>query len=973
MAKETSNENGHLTSTNVSKQVDDWDEWEDDNVITPIDAGEQVHIFQPPMSFQDQNTKSASARTSRLSTTKIRRLKSRQRQKAQNAKAGIKIITDMATLSRGNHERSPNMGAGKFVDAAALRALEGEPSSASVGNWNWLRRIYGKSPDTATPTQRNEAKNRDLSPEDRPIVIGISLPPSDMAGQQVHPHGACDGGQSSHPAATLGLRPRHARESLSYEAGGGSNAQKSMWSPDTPDTSPSLSPNRAVSSMYSQVTMHARFSKTQTPPPVPPVPSNYQEPAHKKRSSLGMGKKPQDEEGGDTPCTMFEEDVDISPQRSAKSNLLTLSPDSAGSRSHGWWDHVITPFADKSMSFSSRNQDLEPPKQQARNDTWRHLEGKETPAPWAKDLPLLAPSSPAQAPIVRAPMPRRSSSGGPDARAVGMPRPCSNGAVMVAEPSTGMATTPRIVVTPDSAIISDCPPPYSPREKREGGPIRYRAVFPPGHALNTQFPPTPRPASPGLAATMSSQRRAHGPIDDTPSTQRTQIPPTVREPLPVRAAGTYRPQEHAHPAPGRRYKVERKRRRHEKEDVIARRAGGFWRGRGCMPSTEEQPSIWVNLTDFPPMPTGVLTVVGPDNTVAKSGCTEPSTLWSCSLPKDQQAAVAPYKPNQPTLIMQIQWDNGTQRTWDVPNGDAPSSVARRAFGAAAHAGGVLLKRAQPAVTQFSPNPSPPSFKEMWFLGETTDNVKSSQKGGEPTPFYISLVKSVNDTASTSRLGRRESSPDIGNTTFKALIPPPDLEPDGTSAPAVMMPNPVQQPVRLYDRGLATEHYAFYTYFKRTIFLKSVSIQNQTDETMPLDQDGGCRKTEASHLVTWGETRLHVQIWTRALQNSSSTLLKPDDGSKGITGGGTGHLVRPGTMPYPVTITHDTHGGDPNKKLVWDRPINDRLQVQRDKAQALINDMGIGGTWINRRDSGDAKYGGFDGGTGGCKCEWVNWV
>ena len=79
MAKETSNENGHLTSTNVSKQVDDWDEWEDDNVITPIDAGEQVHIFQPPMSLQDQNTRSASAGASRLSATKIRRVRSRQR------------------------------------------------------------------------------------------------------------------------------------------------------------------------------------------------------------------------------------------------------------------------------------------------------------------------------------------------------------------------------------------------------------------------------------------------------------------------------------------------------------------------------------------------------------------------------------------------------------------------------------------------------------------------------------------------------------------------------------------------------------------------------------------------------------------------------------------------------------------------------------------------------------------------------
>jgi hypothetical protein len=318
--------------------------------------------------------------------------------------------------------------------------------------------------------------------------------------------------------------------------------------------------------------------------------------------------------------------------------------------------------------------------------------------------------------------------------------------------------------------------------------------------------------------------------------------------------------------------------------------------------------------------------------------------------------------------MQIQWDNGTRRTWNVPNGDAPTPITRRKLGAAAYALGVL-KRAQ-AAAGFTPNPAPPKFKEMWFLGETTDNIKSDQKGGEPAPFFMSLLKSTNDTIPAPSLSRRDISPNIGNASFKNIIPLPDTESDGTSAPAVMMPNPVQQPVRLFDRGLPTEHYGFYTYFRRTIFLKSVDIQNGTESNIPLDEDGGCRKTEASHLVTWGETRLHVQIWTRALSRNTSSLLKPDVG-KGI--GGTGELVRPGTMPYPVTITQDTHGGQPDNKLVWDRPIDDRLHISTTEAQALVNDMGIGGTWINKRAAGDAKFGGFDGGSGGCKCEWVNWI
>lgn len=67
-------------------------------------------------------------------------------------------------------------------------------------------------------------------------------------------------------------------------------------------------------------------------------------------------------------------------------------------------------------------------------------------------------------------------------------------------------------------------------------------------------------------------------------------------------------------------------------------------------------------------------------------------------------------------------------------------------------------------------------------------------------------------------------------------------------------------MRLFDRGLPTEHYGFYTHFKRTLFLKSVTILNKTaDGDVPLDEDGGCCKNEADYLVTWGETRVLVQI------------------------------------------------------------------------------------------------------------------
>lgn len=388
--------------------------------------------------------------------------------------------------------------------------------------------------------------------------------------------------------------------------------------------------------------------------------------------------------------------------------------------------------------------------------------------------------------------------------------------------------------------------------------------------------------------------------------------------------------------------------------------------------SDEVHSIWVNLTDFPPMPTGVLTVVGPDNAVSKRVCTEPSTLWSCSLPKDLHGSVAPYKASQPTVIMQIQWDNSTRNAWNISepaNDPVEVGASRKGRSGASFASGLLRER-QP-LGGFTPDPSAPDFKETWFLGNTTDDIKSSRKAGEPTPFYISLLKSVNDTVGFPKLGRRGPSTQIGNESLSNLLPAPALEADGTPAPAVMLPNPVQQPVLLFDRGLPTEHYGFYTHFKRSLFVKSVTLLNKTnDGNVPLDEDGGCRKNEADYLVTWGEARVLVKIWTRSLELNTSALLRPDPG-RGV--GGTGELVRPGTMPYPVTVTLDTHGGDPKKKLVWDWPMDKRQRLALDKPELLANDMGIGGTWINPRGTGDPKVGAFDGGTGGCKCEWVNWV
>ncbi|KAM0250552.1 hypothetical protein ACHAQJ_008562 [Trichoderma viride] len=590
----------------------------------------------------------------------------------------------------------------------------------------------------------------------------------------------------------------------------------------------------------------------------------------------------------------------------------------------------------------------------------------------------------------------------------------------------GSRTAPRHVRAASNFVTSVLSRQRSPVDHRRGG--ENRAIQPVDIVLEEHRAPEALPAGP---------ERAYLTINETPFGSGNWVrveSPTLEhgytEPLPTRPVGTSLSQAYADRGSGKDYKVERKRRRHEKEEMVARRAGGFWRGRGCIPkegcfgrtgpegrkkrriwlcvigflllliiilaiilavvltrhhgsdkpssapapapgqaqtpsgSPSASPStpssipssIWVNLTDYPAMPTGVLTFVGPNNTVAKSDCTEPSTLWSCSLPKDSQASVSPFKPNQPTLIFQIQWDNSTEKGWNIPNGTPPTPISQRD-----------TSNSNSSIDGFNPEPSPPTFQEMWFLGETTDNIQSNQKAGEPTPFFISVLQSINDTVKSPSLSRRATGSDINITD---IIFPPDLEADGTPAPAVMLPNPVQQPVRLFDRGLPTEHYGFYTYFQRTIFLKSVTALNNTSQgNVPADENGGCSETEANHLVTWAETRMLVQIWTRKL-NSTASLLTAD-GSKGIDN--STELVKPGTMPYPVTVSLDTHGGDPNHKVVWEWPMDDRQKLNTSAPELLANNMAAGGTWINHRGSGSTKFGGFDGGTGGCKCQWQNWT
>ncbi|KAF3769035.1 hypothetical protein M406DRAFT_344922 [Cryphonectria parasitica EP155] len=958
---------------------------------------------------------------SKQSAPKLQRLKSRKRQQFQNERLGIKLVTDMTRFRKGPQhvaqivKPSPVPSAtgkfadasatGKFADASALRALEGSPSSASMGNWAWLRNNNNQSPASATPTSQ-----RYLSPEESKIVIGMSMSEDDAASRTISPSTATVATPTDRfpPQPTSSTQPR-------YHLG---QASQSAWSPDTEDGwSPARHPN-----IYAQSTGQSFV------PPVPAVPSDLK----KNKSTKASLSKNDFDDDNFTPVTLFEEDG-----KSPQSALSKISPETTRSRS-GWWDHVSTPFKERFSPSSARSA-----KEAASPDEWWKGADEKKPGYMAREY---APSDASAStlrpvvPIIREPSPTIASS----SRA--SPPPSSSGSDTRSE-KAGM-------VMADNADPSDVPPPYErtpSSEKESQQPVRFRAVFPPNHPLANQFPPSPMPGSPGLDRDMSSKGDIK--MSDVPLTPALTGPDAAAAdaPLPDRVAGTYVGDQFQtvhgdDPAA----KVEKTRRRHEKEDVLARKVGGFWKGRGCLPEegcygrsgregrqrrrlwlficlafwlltilgvvlgvvlsrsdNPEQASVWLNLTDFPAIPTGLATVVGPDNSEAITGCVEPASLWSCSLPPEQQAANEPSDADQPTFIFQIQYDNNTRELWDIPNSAAPTPTTTEGVTASTKSASSstkttatttsttssaasatatdalygsepsnkqrreadeLIRRDTLYDTGIAPNPAAPSYDDMWFLGNWTDGIVSANKSGEPTPFYISFFTNVSSSAgpnmltdSTSSSSKRKTRRDSGS--LASILPAPMLNPDGTGATAQLHPYPFQQPLRLYDRGLDTEHYGFYSYFNKTIYVSSIDNTSTADPA-----SGGVLESSASWYVTWTQTRFVVKIWTRKTNGGGARLI----GSSGTAA--SSNTTSPGSFPYPITIGEDTHGGNLQTKYSFALAVEENQVINRTDAQTFANNIAYGSPVVNPAfPDGDLSWGGTDGGTGGCRCEWVNWV
>ncbi|RKF56997.1 putative glycoprotease family protein [Golovinomyces cichoracearum] len=382
---------------------------------------------------------------------------------------------------------------------------------------------------------------------------------------------------------------------------------------------------------------------------------------------------------------------------------------------------------------------------------------------------------------------------------------------------------------------------------------------------------------------------------------------------------------------------------------------------GARPKITNSHSQWLNLTDFPPIFVGYSTIISPALIKENSVCVIPASKWSCELPKELQTSDKGNTSNLSDFFIKIDWDNSTEANATFSHANRYNRFTKK-----------FLWHSTPAVRHainFSPDPISPSIDEESFLGRTTDGIVSDIKAGEPTPFYVSFLESANHIEHRIRITSIENQ--FPNISY--IIPPPNVTPDGRAAPANLFYCFSHQPLKLFDRGLPTEHYGFYNYFDRSIFLKSLDFINKTsfqNDVDPDDLNGGAQSSKASYRCTWSQTRFLVQIWTQKniVTQLKHSNLHTDDSNQST------NSQPSGSFPYPITITIDRHGGDPRTKMFYCYKLNEFGGLLVDSGRINIEYRWFGGELVNPAptlflNQSDPSLGGFDGGNSGCQCQW----
>lgn len=996
----------------------------------PNDSFVPSHIFEEGQRWQSEapvaTHKAASRTNSRSYTSRMSRQKSRRRELlGRQVKPGITVDTSFTRhkgtaphqvfphggeRSSASIRKSPWFGLGRSSTRnKGLGITKGTPqpeithrTKASIDN------------NDATAISLNSSKPwQDISPWDRRIPIGISVPTesvSDFSSYQQTRQRA--GSDVTLVTPSIIITP--------------AEAMQSVWSPDTPftesDYTPSTYSRYAYNSSKSDVppvpALPAGLSKSSDIPSNVELPSTKGEPNHVRNDTLDSAgtafEEYDDSRKKDrimSSGTVFEEDDTPLRERTIETSLaIDTSMVPTPRRSQGWWNVITTPFVTTPNTATwtqnglsgERTPDVPtvptqfglgrdaPPSPSIQ--TWSPLNSASrepaplaiTPAkePDAANIPAITIWN---APSANATQPHTQQNNPGADRSVAVPLSTMSATSGVSTAALGAVSMPRSVDEQPRQIninieLQDRRPIVNNQTilSTESRSVQQVPTFMPTVQHNTANAYTQKTGQssqtlPVFAPPpMSSHKSSHFSYDVISRSSSPGSTPDLKAPKKHRKVCNI---SSMFPFGNRKSK---KNQDPNQEKKKKKRGVCFWGCCCCLwffiliaiiipvvvvllrkhnqkptgtTTNQDVGSQWLNLTNYPAIPTGILTIAQPEAVEEESGCVAPTTLWSCALPKELQASVKPNKPDQPNFKIEITFQNGTSAT--LPTAQRVKRAANP-VSAGAFIRSLLRARAAP-----SPSPAPPSNADMSFLGQTTDG-NTAPFEGETTPLFISFKDS---TISASRLAKRANSSDPTNIT--SVIPPPMLSNDGSAAPANLLPLPTAQPLRLFNRGTDNEYYGFYTYFDRSIFLKQINGTNRGGN--PADTNGGSTRDAANLRCTYAETRFLVQIWTRS-KNSKPLLQNAASSSSNV-------FSRPGTFPYPVTFTMDRHGGNAAKKNLYcyEMEGDGTIKNEASKRSFQFEDRAFGGNLVNGTQGKVNVSGPIDGGTGGCRCQWQNWL
>ena len=295
-------------------------------------------------------------------------------------------------------------------------------------------------------------------------------------------------------------------------------------------------------------------------------------------------------------------------------------------------------------------------------------------------------------------------------------------------------------------------------------------------------------------------------------------------------------------------------------------------------------AAWLNLTGFPPLPTGVATVINPKAVQEIDGCTSQQGLWSCGLSASDPTITASSQQKSPEFRFQISFRDNILPSNETAIQPSNITLSRRSLGHASGASNVARRNIFTSPLWTS-SPAAPTLQDQEFLGRTTDNV-SAPYDGEQTPFYITLLNaSALTDAQSSRLRKRDSpypyptGPSSSTNTNSSnlnisqqqqqLIT--QLEQRHTGHPTCSnhdrrlssthlscIPSPTHSPLRLYDRGLSSEHYGFYTYFDRALYISDAAngtVRREVTHPFSSAVTSNTPLDSSTAVCTWSQTRL----------------------------------------------------------------------------------------------------------------------